>query len=128
MEGAAITTTATVAAAAAYLCPTMIAYARALPGTPRIALLNVLAGWTIAGWVLALSRALSAHSAEPRRPGPGPVQWHTCSAAGLSAPRPGSPPPLPGGPAPGRLRLVREGMPPRGSGPARADRSEGRNS
>ncbi len=44
--------------AAVYLLPTIIAMARKHPLAARIALLNILAGWTVIGWFAALAGSL----------------------------------------------------------------------
>lgn len=47
-----------------YLIPSFIAQARQHPQGPSIFLLNVIAGWTILGWIAALGWALAAPPAE----------------------------------------------------------------
>jgi hypothetical protein len=56
-----------------YLTPALVACARRLPGTLRILLLNLLAGWTVAGWAACLVMALRPADARSlhRRPGGG---------------------------------------------------------
>jgi Superinfection immunity protein len=70
-----------------YLLPFLIAYARRVPGIGSIAVINILLGWTLIGWAVALAMAC-----RPVCP-PGPV---------MPPSRPGSPPPLPLPPRPGR--------------------------
>ncbi len=48
------------AAVAVYLLPTFIAAARKHPNTVPIFLVNLLAGWTGLGWLIALVWAASA--------------------------------------------------------------------
>lgn len=45
-------------ALALYLLPVLVAWARHMPGTAVIAVINVFLGWTFFGWVLALALAL----------------------------------------------------------------------
>lgn len=42
-----------------YLAPTVIAYGRSVRNTAGLAVLNLLLGWTILGWIAALIWALS---------------------------------------------------------------------
>jgi hypothetical protein len=108
MEGAVLTAVLVLSAVVGYLAPSIVAFARAVPGTPSIVKLNVLHGWTIIGWARALVLALRHPPASfsrghvPALP-PSP-QWHAPLASGrLSAPgRMGNPPPLS---AAGRQRL-----------------------
>lgn len=51
---------------AAYLIPVMVGVARHAPDLGAIAVINILLGWTFAGWVLAL--ALAMRSARPAAP------------------------------------------------------------
>ena len=44
--------------AAAYLLPALIGWARHVPGTGSVAAINILLGWTLAGWAVALAMAL----------------------------------------------------------------------
>jgi hypothetical protein len=83
-----------------YLLPVIIGAARRVPDLGAVAVINVLLGWTLAGWAIALALALRT-----TRPGPPPVQVTQVFPA-TTAPRPGPPPPLilpprPGGPGPG---------------------------
>jgi hypothetical protein len=97
---------AALAAAAAYFAPSMVAYARAVPGTRRIVLVNLLAGWTIGGWAEAMKMAMR----RPPPAGPGRQSsrpdWQARLSRGSLGPpgRPGSAPPLPG-----HLRMARAG-------------------
>ena len=53
-----------------YCLPMLIAYGRGHTGANSIALVNVLLGWTLAGWLVVLFQAtaeLSYPDAEPRR-------------------------------------------------------------
>jgi hypothetical protein len=98
--------------AALYLLPVLIASARRVPGLGSVAVINVLLGWTLAGWAVALAMAL--RSARPGPPGvqvmqnlppsppPGqlrPAGWP--GAPGAPPARPGFPPQLSLPPRPG---------------------------
>lgn len=41
-----------------YIIPTLVAYRRKLPNKKRILLLNILAGWTVVGWIVSMVLAL----------------------------------------------------------------------
>jgi len=62
MIGALITTVVlggiTVALIGLYLLPVLLAWARRVPDIGPIAVINILLGWTLAGWVVALALAL----------------------------------------------------------------------
>ena len=45
----------------AYLCPTTIALARKVPSSLAVAALNILLGWTVIGFVVALVWALKKY-------------------------------------------------------------------
>jgi hypothetical protein len=107
-------------AAALYLLPVLIGAARRVPGLGAVAAINILLGWTLAGWAVALAMALRS-----ARPGPpdGQIAQNLPPApprgqlppAGWPVP-PGAPPARPGFPPPLRL-------PPRpGSGQDPAER------
>lgn len=51
---------------ALYLIPVMVGVARHVPDLGSIAVINILLGWTFAGWVLAL--ALAMRSVRPAGP------------------------------------------------------------
>jgi Superinfection immunity protein len=76
-----------------YLLPVIIGTARRAPDMGSVAVINILLGWTLAGWAIALALAL-------RSPAPPPA-WALPAAP---PPRPGTPPlilpPRPGGPGP----------------------------
>ena len=55
--------------AALYLLPVLIGAARRVPDLGAVAVINVLLGWTLAGWAVALAMALRS-----ARPGPPAVQ------------------------------------------------------
>ena len=60
-------------AAAAYLAPTLIGWRRRVPHLGSVAVINLMLGWTLIGWAIAL--AMAARSVPPRdgaarRPGP----------------------------------------------------------
>jgi hypothetical protein len=108
--------------AALYLLPVLIGSARRVPDLGAVAVINVLLGWTLAGWAVALAMSLrSVRPAPPAvqvmqnlppSPPPGPLP-----PAGWPAP-PGAPPPRPGFPPPLSL-------PPRpGSGQDPAERRQ----
>ena len=68
------------ASVALYLLPVLIGRVRRAPDIGAIAVIDILLGWTVIGWVIALAMAM-------RTPAPrGPALSHQ--------PRPGSPPPL----------------------------------
>jgi hypothetical protein len=50
-----------------YLLPMLLAWARHVPDIGTIAVINILLGWTLAGWVVAL--ALALRSDIPPHPG-----------------------------------------------------------
>ena len=92
------------ASAALYLLPALIARARHLPALTAVVTLNVLAGWTLIGWAIALAIALRAahHRAAPaarnmsQAPPPAPPR-HSAGWAGPPGPplaRATPPPPL----------------------------------
>lgn len=106
-----------------YLLPILVGWARRVPDIGAIAVIDILLGWTLVGWVMALAMAL--RSASPAGPlvqvvqnlppvlppaphlPPSPPQPHAADWAGppgLAPARPGSAPPLllpPGLPCPG---------------------------
>ena len=85
------------ACAAVYLLPVLIGCRRRVPDIGSVAVINILLGWTLIGWVAALALALRT----PSPPGPpngyfvppGNGGWWA-GPGGPTAPRPGSPPPL----------------------------------
>ena len=90
------------ASAALYLLPALIARARHVPALTAVVTLNVLAGWTLVGWAIALAIALrpARHHAAPPAPDPppAPAPVHSPHSAGWAGP-PG-PPPVRAAPAP----------------------------
>lgn len=78
----------------AYLAPAIVALIRRVPNTASIVAVNVLLGWSLIGWVVALAMALRS-TAPSRAAGPVTVIQN---AAGPPAPLP--PPPLPPPPPP----------------------------
>jgi hypothetical protein len=48
----------TVALIGLYLLPVLLAWARHVPDIGSVAVINILLGWTLAGWVVALALAL----------------------------------------------------------------------
>jgi Superinfection immunity protein len=89
--------------AALYLLPVLIGAARRVPDLGAVAVINVLLGWTLAGWAVALAMAL--RSARPGTPAVQVVQNLPPS------PPPGQLPP-PGWPAPPGAPPARPGVPP----------------
>ena len=79
-----------------YLLPVIVGTARRAPDIGTVAVINILLGWTVAGWAIALAMAL-------RSPVPPPVQVTPVFPAPPA--RPGPPPlilpPRPGGPGRG---------------------------
>jgi hypothetical protein len=67
------------AGAVVYLLPVVVGWVRRVPDLGSIAVIDLLLGWTLIGWVAAL--AMACRSVTP----PGPV---------MPPARPGSPPPL----------------------------------
>jgi len=63
-----------VVAIGAYLLPTLVAAGRGAPNLGSIVAVNVLLGWTLAGWVVALALALRD------RPAPAPQPTSTPAA------------------------------------------------
>lgn len=64
---------------AVYLLPTWIGWARRIRQLPAVVIINVLLGWTVIGWVGALTLAVwrareesSRVSPPPTEPSPGP--------------------------------------------------------
>lgn len=83
------------ASVALYLLPALIAWARHLPALTTIVTLDVLAGWTLIGWAIALAIALAParHRAAPgeRTPPQAPQPAPPPHRAGWAGP-PGPPP------------------------------------
>jgi hypothetical protein len=78
----------TVIAVALYLLPVLVGWARRVPDIGSVAVINILLGWTLVGWAVALALALRS--------------VNTNGPAAQSPPRippwPGTPPgPLPPG-------------------------------
>jgi hypothetical protein len=91
------------ASAACYLLPVLIGSARRVPDIGAVAVINILLGWTLIGWVAALAMALRSASPAgpvvqvvqalpPYPPLPGPRH-----DAGWAGP-PGAPPARPAAP------------------------------
>ena len=77
---------------ALYLLPCLIGCARHAPDMGAVAVINILLGWTLIGWVVALAMAFRSVP-----PGPPPSSMAGAGWAqhfGPPASRPGSPPPL----------------------------------
>jgi Superinfection immunity protein len=79
-----------------YLVPLVVGWVRRAPGLGAIAVIDILLGWTLIGWLIALAMAL--RPARPPSPPPGCLPSAGCAwragPGGPPAPRPGSPPPL----------------------------------
>lgn len=59
---------------AAYFAPAIVALARHVPNTGSVIVIDVLLGWTIVGWIVALAMACRSKPPgypAPRYPGPG---------------------------------------------------------
>lgn len=98
--------------AALYLLPVLIGAARRVPDLGTVAVINVLLGWTLAGWAVALAMSLcSVRPAPPAvqvmqnlPPSPPPAQLPPAGwpvPPGAPPARPGFPPPLSLPPRPG---------------------------
>jgi Superinfection immunity protein len=95
-----------VASVALYLLPVLIGLARHVPDIGAVAVIDILLGWTLIGWVVALAMALrSVNPTGPvvqlvqhlPLPPPPPAQLPGARWAGPAGPppaRPGSAPPL----------------------------------
>lgn len=58
---------------AAYFAPSIVALARHVPNTGSVIVIDLLAGWTVIGWIVALAMACRSQYApppEPPRPAP----------------------------------------------------------
>ena len=103
---ATVLTLITAMSAAMYLLPVLIGWARHVPDLGAVAVINLLLGWTLAGWVVALALALRSvqpggpviqlvqtfpHSLPPAAELP-PAGW--AGPPGPPPSRPDSPPPL----------------------------------
>jgi Superinfection immunity protein len=86
------------ACAALYLLPVLIGWRRRVPDIGSVAVINILLGWTLIGWVAALAmafRSVPPSGPPPRHlPPPGAGAGWASGPAGPPASRPGSPPPL----------------------------------
>ena len=60
-----LTAVAIIGCLALYLLPTLIAVIRRAPDTATVAILNILLGWTLIGWILCLVLALRKPAAPP---------------------------------------------------------------
>ena len=65
-----------IAVVAAYFTPSVIALCRGLPRPEMVLAVNALAGWTVIGWLLALSMALRRQL--PSQPAPGAAPFPCC--------------------------------------------------
>jgi Superinfection immunity protein len=107
---AAVLALITAVSVAMYLLPVLIGWARHVPDLGSVAVIDMLLGWTLVGWVVALALALrSVNPASPAGPViqlvqtlppslppaaelPAPADW--AGPPGPPPPRPDSPPPL----------------------------------
>ncbi|MDE2991007.1 MAG: superinfection immunity protein [Chloroflexota bacterium] len=58
----------TIVSIVVYMCPTIIGFIRGQPNKWAIAALNVLLGWTVIGWIVALVWSLSAPTRQVEQP------------------------------------------------------------
>jgi hypothetical protein len=116
MAGSLITAAVVIVAAAVsivlYVLPTVIGWHRGVPDLGVVAVVNLLLGWTLAGWLVALVMALRTASTgapavqivqnmPPAAPPPPPGYWpQPAPPAGFSR-RPAAAPPLHLPPGPG---------------------------
>jgi len=104
---AAVLALITAVSVAMYLLPVLIGWARHVPDLGSVAVIDVLLGWTLVGWVVALALALRSvtpagpvvqlvqtlpPSLPPAAKLPPPADW--AGPPGPPPPRPDSPPPL----------------------------------
>jgi hypothetical protein len=63
-----------------YLSPLVVGWTRRAPGIGAIAVINILLGWTLVGWVVALAMAFRPSCAAKAMPGtpPRPWSWSRC--------------------------------------------------
>src|SRR5580692_4924441 len=89
---------------AIYLLPLVIGLARGVPDIGSVAVINILLGWTLAGWVLSLALAMRSvpPSTRDMRQLP-PIPPYPIQPPNGWAVPPGAPPPAPGTPS---LRLA----------------------
>ena len=87
--------------AAVYLLPTLIGWARHVPHIGSVAAINILLGWTLAGWAVALAMALRSASGpvvqvinQPFPPSAGPHPFPPAASRPLRPPPPAAPPQL----------------------------------
>ena len=93
------------ATTALYLLPVLIGCARRIPGIGAVAVIDILLGWTLIGWVAALAMALRpvtplgpavqvVQNFPPSPPPPGQLPGAGQAGPPVAPPRPGTPPPL----------------------------------
>jgi hypothetical protein len=81
MLAVVVLTVLVTASLAMYLLPVLVGVARRVPDIGSIAVINILLGWTLAGWAVALALALRSVSPAstvvqilpPGQPWPGPL-------------------------------------------------------
>lgn len=68
----------TVIAVALYLLPVLVGWARRVPDIGSVAVINILLGWTLVGWAVALALALrSVNTNGPAAQSPPRIPpWH----------------------------------------------------
>jgi Superinfection immunity protein len=81
---------------AVYLLPVLIGWSRGAPDIGAITVIDILLGWTLLGWVVALAMAFRSVTppSPPRHLPPPAADARWAGPAGPPASRPGSPPPL----------------------------------
>lgn len=100
MLTAAALVTITAVCAGMYFLPVLVAWLRHVPDIGSVAVINVLLGWTLLGWVIALAMALrTATPARPfvqvvQNPPAGPWQPPRLPSGGWDGPPDPSSPPL----------------------------------
>ena len=87
MIGSILATLVLAMAAAVYLLPVLVGWSRRVPDIGSVAVVNILLGWTLIGWVVAL--ALALRSVNPD----GPPTQNPPNIPSWPAPPPGRLPP-----------------------------------
>ncbi|MEV7401744.1 superinfection immunity protein [Streptomyces sp. NPDC091267] len=50
----------------AYFVPTVVALTRGVPNKGSVIVINLLLGWTVVGWIVALAMAARSSQQQPR--------------------------------------------------------------